>query len=140
MTATEKMNGSSRVTAATDSPWWKVRPTLSSGLAGSLAVAAVVNIVAGIGQPAWTLDSRTFEPFVGVMSATPTLMTIGLLACVPLIRHTSRRPLQVLCGLLAFAALAGAGMNLARKAYGRGPIETLIEDALASSQPTLAHQ
>ena len=140
MITTEKMNGSSRVTAAADSPWWKVRPTLTAGLAGSLAVAAAVNIVASIGQPAWTVDPRAFEPVVGAMSATPTLMAIGLLACVPLIRRTSRPPLQILCGLLAFAALAGAGMNLARKAYGRGPIETLIEDALAASQPTLAHQ
>ena len=52
---TEKMNGSTRMTAGTDSPWWNVRPLLAASLAGSLAITVSAFHFAGLTPAAWTL-------------------------------------------------------------------------------------
>ena len=136
--ATEKMNGSSRMMARTDSPWWIVRPSLAAGLAGSFALAFGVYRFAGLAQPPLALTPRAFTALMQMLSATPTLAAIGVLACVLLFRQRGRRALQILCGLLALASLAGVGLNVARDSRGHGPIETWVEKALAEASPNFA--
>ena len=130
---TEKMNGSSRMMARTDSPWWIVRPSLAAGLAGSFALAFGVYRFAGLVQPPPAFTSRSFSALMQMLSATPTLAAIGVLACVLLFRQRGRRALQILCGLLALASLAGVGLNVARDSRGHGPIEAWVESSLSFS-------
>ena len=75
-----------------------------------------------------------------LLSATPTLAGIGLLACLALMLRGQHRSSRVLCGLLAAAALTGAWLNIERESHGPGAIEAWVESALASAQPTLAGQ
>ena len=125
------------MTARTDSPWWIVRPSLAAGLAGSFALAFGVYRFAAV-QPPPALTPRSFTALMQMLSATPVLAAIGVLACVLLIRQRGRRALQILCGLLALASLAGVGLNVARDARGHGPIETWVEKALADASPGFA--
>ena len=136
--ATEKMNGSSRMTASTDSPWWIVRPSLAAGLAGSFALAFGVYRFAGFAQPPLALRPRTFAALMQMLGATPTLAAIGVLACVLVFRQRGRRASQILCGLLVLASLAGVGLNVARDSRGHGPVETRVKNALADASPVFA--
>jgi hypothetical protein len=36
----------------------------------------------------------------------------------------------VLCAFLAFASLAGAGLNIARQSYGQGALERWVDKAI----------
>ena len=134
---TEKMNGSSRMTTRADSPWWIVRPSLAAILAGSLALTVSAFYFAGLTHPAWALTPRSLNGLMQLLSATPTLTAIGLLACVLAFRRKQRRSSQILCGLLAIAALSGAWMSSARESRG-GALEMWIESALSMSQPAIA--
>ena len=131
--ATEKMNGSSRMTPSTDSPWWIVRPSLAASLAGSFALALGVYRFAGMVQPPFALTPRTATALLHLLSATPTLGLIGAIAGVLAFRQRGRRAMQILCALLALASFAGVGLNVARGANGTGPIETLIEKAFTNA-------
>ena len=124
------MNGSSRMTSATDSPWWIVRPSLAVGLAGSFALTAAAFRFAGV--PGMALSTRSLSALMPALSATPTLIAFAVFACAVLLRRKSGRSLRLLCLLLAIASLAGAGFNATRDAHGRGPIETWVEKTLAS--------
>jgi hypothetical protein len=129
--------GSQRLAAATDTPWWRVRHSLAAGFVATIAAAGALYYFVGIVPQGWNLNLRLLAPVMNLLSATPTLAAIGLAACLLMANRSQRRPLKLLCGALAFAALAGAGLNMAREAYGRGPIEGLIERAVptASAQP-----
>ena len=136
---TEKMNGSSRMTTdSTDSPWWIVRPSLAVGLAGSVALTMSAFRVAGLAHPSWAMMQRSLAGMMQLLSATPTLAGISLLACGLMLLRGQRRSSRVLCGLLAAAALAGAWLNVARESHGVTAIERLIDRALAEAQPALA--
>ena len=135
---TEKMNGSSRMTNATDLPWWIVRPSLAASLAVSFALAYAAYRFAGMAQPAFALTPHALAALMSLLSSTPALAAIGLLACVMAVRQRGRRAMQILCVLLALASFAGVGLNLARTARGTGPIETMIEKALATASPSFA--
>ena len=132
------MNGSSQMTSSTDSPWWIVRPSLAASLVGSFAVTLSAFHFAGLTHSAWTLTPRGLNGLMQLLSATPTLAGISLLACVLMMRRGQRRSSRVLCGLLAVAALTGAWLNIERESHGPGAIEAWVEGALASAQPTLA--
>ena len=136
--ATEKMNGSSRMTTSTDSPWWIVRPSLAASLAGSFALAFGVYRFAGMVQPPFALTPRTTTALLHLLSATPTLGLIGAIAGVLAFRQRGRRAMQILCALLALASFAGVGLNQVRASKGTDPIETMIENALASATPGFA--
>ena len=131
--ATEKMNGSSRMTSFTDSPWWIVRPSLAASLAGSFALAYSAYRFAGMTQPPFTMTPRTLTALMQLLSATPTLAAIGALASILVFRQRGRRAMQLLCALLALASFAGVGLNFARESSGGGQIETMIEKALGSA-------
>ena len=131
--ATEKMNGSSRMTDYPDSPWWIVRPSLAASLAGSFALAYGVYRFAGMVQPPSAVTPRTATALMHLLSATPTLGLIGVIAGVLAFRQRGRRAMQILCALLALASFAGVGLNVARGANGTGPIETLIEKAFTNA-------
>ena len=135
--ATEMMNGSSRMTPSTDSPWWIVRPSLAASLAGSFTLAFGVYRFAGMVQPPFALTPRTLPALMHLLSATPTLALIGVLACVFTFRQRGRRAMQILCALLAFASFAGVGLNRARET-GSGGLETMIEKALDGAALTFA--
>lgn len=136
---TEKMNGSSRMTPLTDSPWWIVRPSLAAALAGSLAITSSAFHIAGL-TPALTLKPRALSGLMQLLSATPTLAGIGLLACLAMMLRGPRRSSKILCALLAAAALTGAWLNAARESRGTGVIELWVASALAYSPPALAGQ
>ena len=138
--ATEEMNGSSRMMASTDAPWWIVRPSLAAGLAGSFALAFCVYRFAGLAQPTPALTPHAFTGLMQMLSATPTLAAISALACVLMVRQRGRRALQILCALLALASLAGVGLNVVRDSRGHGPIETWVEKALAEAPPGFAEK
>ena len=132
------MNGSSRITPGTDSPWWIVRPSLAASLAGSFALAFGVFRSAGMAQPPLALTPRTATALMHLLSATPTLALIGAVACVFTIRQRGRRAMQILCALLALASFAGVGLNVARTSNGTDPIGTMIENALANASRSFA--
>ena len=134
--ATEKMNGSSRITSATDSPWWIVRPSLAAGLAGSFAITAGAFRFAGLPDSGAAFSARSLPGLMQALSATPTLIAFAVFAFAVLLRRNSGRSLRVLCLLLALASLAGAVINAARDAHGRGPVETWVEKTLASMSPS----
>jgi hypothetical protein len=136
--ATEKMNGSSRMTTFTDSPWWFVRPSLAASLAASFALAAGVFRFAGTPTYGTPLTPPSLTDVMQFLSATPTLIAFGVLACMIAIRRTSRGSLRTLSILLAVAAFAGAGINSARDSFGRGPIEVMVEKALADAPALFA--
>ena len=135
---TEKMNGSSRMTNATDSPWWIVRPSLAASLAVSFALAFAVYRFAGMAQPGLALTPHTLATLMIVLSSTPALAAVGILACVMAVRQRGRRVMQTLCALLALASFAGVGLNLVRDSRGTDPIGSMIEKALASALPSFA--
>ena len=135
---TEKMNGSSRMTTGTDSPWWIVRPSLLAGLAGSVAITLSAFRLAGFVHPSWAVTQRSLAEMLLLLSATPTLVGISLFACALMTLRGQRRSSRVLCGLLAAAALTGAGLNAARASHGMASLERLIDRALAEAQPALA--
>ena len=132
------MNGSSRMTTGTDSPWWIVRPSLATGLAGSVALTLGAYRFAGLTHPSWTLTQRSLAGTMQLLSATPTLAAISLFACALMLRRKQRRSSRVLCALLAAAALTGAWLNAARESHGMGAVERFIDRALTEAQPTLA--
>lgn len=135
---TEQMNGSSRITTATESPWWMVRPSLSAALIGSFAVAAGAFRIAGMpgGSPIFT--RRLIEDAAHFVSATPTLVAIALVACAFCLRAKSERSMRVLWAMLAAASLAGVAINFARDARGQSPVETWVENALANDAAAVA--
>ena len=135
---TEKMNGSSRMTTLTDSPWWIVRPQLAAALACSVAVSAGVYRFTGMPNSGTAFTTRTLAEMMQILSATPTLIAFGVLACMIAFRKTSRRPLRTLSIMLAAAAFAGAGINSARDSFGRGPIEVWVEKALTDAPALFA--
>ena len=122
----------------TDSPWWIVRPSLAAGLAGSFVLAAGVFRFAGLQSSGSAFTARSLAELMQMLSATPTLITFAVFACAIMLRRHSRRPLRILCILLALASLAGAGINAVRDSYGRGPIEVWVEKALADAPAMLA--
>jgi hypothetical protein len=124
------LNGSSRMPAATDAPWWKVRGSLAIGLMGSFALAAAAFSVAGMVRHGWTLTADSLTPILALISATPTLAAISVAACFLMVRRSDRPLLQVLCAFLAFASLAGAGLNIARQSYGQGALERWVDKAI----------
>ena len=130
---TEQMNGSSRMTTGTDSPWWIVRPSLAASLAGSVALTLSAFSVAGLAHPSWTVTQRSVTGMMQLLSATPALVGVGLLACLLMLRRRQRRSSRVLCGLLAAAALAGAWLNVARESHGVSAIERLIDRVFAAT-------
>ena len=125
--------GSQRLEAATDTPWWKVRHSLAAGFVATMAAAGALYYFAGIVPQGWNLNLQSLAPMMSLISATPTLVAIGFAACILMAIRNERRPLRLLCGLLALASLAGAGLNVARQAYGGGTIEGLIERALPAA-------
>ncbi len=135
---TEKMNGSSRMTKSTDSPWWIVRPSLAAALAGSFAAAVAVCRFAGLHGAGMSVKAGSFAELMRGMSATPTLVAFALFAGAVMFSRHSGRSLRNLCVLLALASLSGAGINAARDSHGRGPIEVLIDNALANAPAVLA--
>jgi hypothetical protein len=129
--------GSQRLGDSTDTPWWKVRHSLALGFLAIVATAGALYYFAGIVPREWNVNLRLLAPLMNLLSATPTLAAIALTSCLLMAHRGQRRPLKVLCGLLAVASLAGAGLNVARQAYGPRAIEGLIERAVpaASAQP-----
>jgi len=129
--------GSQRLADATDTPWWKVRQPLAAGLVATVAAAGALYYFTGIVPKGWPLNLHLLAPAMNLLSATPTLAAIGLAASIVMVHRSQRRALKLLCGLLIVASLAGAGLNVARRAYGNGAIEGLIERAVpaASAQP-----
>lgn len=136
--ATEKMNGSSRMTNYPDAPWWIVRPSLAASLAGSFALAYGAYRFAGMAQPPLTVTPRALGALMQVVSATPTLTVIGVFACVLAFRQRGRRAMQILCALLALASFAGIGLNRARESSSGGGIEAMIEKALGSGSAVIS--
>ena len=130
--ATEKMNGSSRMTTFTDSPWWIVRPSLAASLAGSFALTYGAYRLAGMTQPPVTVSPRTLATLMQFLSATPTLTTIGALASILAFRPRGRRALQILCILLALASFTGVGLNRMRESGGENGIASMIDRLLDS--------
>jgi hypothetical protein len=122
--------GSQRLAATTDTPWWKVRHSLAVGFLAIVAAAGALYYFAGIVPKEWNVNLRLLAPLMNLLSATPTLAAIALTSCILMTHQGQRRPLKVLCGLLALASLAGAGLNVARQAYGHSAIEGLIERAV----------
>ena len=135
---TEKMNGSSRMMTATDSPWWIVRPSLAVSLAGSIALTLSAFRLAGLAHPSWAVAQRSLAGIMQVLSGTPMLVGIGLVACLLMFVRKQRRSSRILCGLLAATALAGAWLNVTRGTHGFSAIERIIDRALAEAQPTFA--
>jgi hypothetical protein len=129
--------GSQRLAEATDTPWWKVRHSLAAGFVATVAAAGALYYFAGIVPKGLDLNLRSLASVLTLLSATPSLVAIGLTACLLMANRTQRRPLKLLCGLLALASLAGAGLNVARQAYGHRAIDGWIERAVpaASAQP-----
>ncbi len=125
------------MTTTTDTPWWQVRRSLAITLGGSLATATAAYTLIGALRAEWLLSSRSIETLFQALGSTPALAMISLAACVALPK-ISRRPLRVLCSLLALAALTGATLNLAREAAGRGIVETWLEKALIGAPTSLA--
>ena len=125
--------GSQRFAGATDTPWWKVRHSLAAGFVATIAAAGSLYYFAGIVPRGLSLNLRSLASVLALVSGTPILAAIGLTACMLMAFRTQRRPLKVLCGLLALASLAGAGLNVARQAYGHTAIEGLIERAVPAA-------
>ena len=121
------------MTTGTDSPWWIVRPSLAASLAGSVALTLSAFSVAGLTHPSWTVTQRSVTGMMQLLSATPALVGVGLLACLLMLRRRQRRSSRVLCGLLAAAALAGAWLNVARESHGVSAIERLIDRVFAAT-------
>ena len=132
-------SSSPRMTMAPTAPWWKVRPSLMGGLGTSVALAVAAYTFTGVSR-GWTISPTALKELMTVLSATPTLATIGVLACVLMLRPRGGASLRILCGVLAFAAITGAGLNVARATGGQGAIEVWVEQALAQSQDTLSAQ
>jgi len=129
--------GSQRLAATTDTPWWKVRHSLAAGLIATVATAGALYYFSGILPRVWPLNMRVLTPVMNLVSATPTLAAIGLAASILMIHRSQRRAFKLLCGLLVVASMAGAGLNVARRAYGNSAVESWIERAVpaASVQP-----
>ena len=125
--------GTQRLAATTDTPWWKVRHSLAVGFLAIVAAAGALYYFAGIVPKEWNVNLRLLAPLMKLLSATPTLAAIALTSCILMAHRGQRRPLKVLCGLLALAALAGAGLNVARQAYGDSAIGGLIERAVPAA-------
>ena len=119
--------GTQRLAATTDTPWWKVRHSLAVGFMAIVAAAGALYYFAGIVPTEWNVNLRFLAPLMNLLSTTPTLAAIALTSCILMAHRGQRRPLKVLCGLLALASLAGAGLNVARQAYGDSAIGGLIE-------------
>ena len=135
---TEKMNGSPRMMTAADAPWWIVRPSLAAGLAGSVALTLCAFRLAGLAHPSWAVLQRSLAGMLHLLSETPTLVGIGVLACVLMLLRKQRSLSRILCGLLAAAALSGAWLNGARESHGTSALERFIDLAVAQAQPTFA--
>ena len=135
---TEKMNGSSRMTASTDSPWWIVRPSLAAGLAGSFGLAAAAFQFAGMSGTGTAITLHSLTALMQGLSATPTLISFAVFAFAVMLRRNSRQPLRMLCVLLALASFTGAWINSLRDSHGRGPIEIWLEKALSDAPAALA--
>ena len=129
--------GSQRLADSTDTPWWKVRHSLAAGFVATIATAGALYYFAGIVPKGWNLNLQLLGPIMNLISATPTLVAIGVAAFILMAHRSERRPLKLLCGLLAVASLAGAGLNVARQAYGGDAIEGLLKRAVPtqSAQP-----
>jgi ABC-type nitrate/sulfonate/bicarbonate transport system permease component len=126
---TGMIHGSQRLTS-TDTPWWRVRHSLAAALYASVMAAAALYYFGGIAPGAWTVNFRLLAPTMNLISATPTLATICLVACMLMVHRNQRRSLKLLCGFLAVTALMGAGLNVARQTYGPRMIERLIEQTV----------
>lgn len=126
------------MTTGTDSPWWIVRPSLAASLAGSVALTLCAFRVAGLTHLSWPVTQRSLASAMQLLSATPTLVGIGLLACVLMSRGSQRRSSRILCGLLAAAALTGAWLNVERASNGTAAIERFVERAFTGAQPAFA--
>ena len=126
-----------RLADSTDTPWWKVRHSLAVGFMAIVAAAGALYYFAGIVPTEWNVNLRFLAPLMNLLSTTPTLAAIALTSCILMAHQGQRRPRKVLCGLLALASLAGAGLNVARQAYGHGAIDGLIDRAVpaASAKP-----
>ena len=135
---TEKMNGSSRIVAVTDSPWWLVRPSLAVSLIGSFGLAASVFQYVEMPGSGVALTQHSLTALMQILSATPTLIGLAVFAFAGMFRRSSRRALRILCILLALASVTGAWINSLRDSHGRGPIEIWVEKALSDAPVVLA--
>src|ERR1051325_7347146 len=113
---TGTMAGSQRLAATTDTPWWKVRQSLTAGLVATVAAAGALYYFTGILPRGWPVNLHLLASMMNLLSATPTLAAIGLAATFLMIHRSQRRALKLLCALLVVASLAGAGLNVARRA------------------------
>ena len=131
------MNGSSRMTTFTDSPWWIVRPTLATALAASVVLTAAAYHFVGLPS-----SGRTFARVLGEgmqrFGTMPILIGSAMFACAILLRRRSTGSLRILCAVLAFASLVGAGNSLLRDSHGRGPIERWTENLFSETSAMLA--
>ncbi len=132
------MNGSSRMHAVTDSPWWIVRPSLAAGLVGSVGLAAAAFQFAGMPGFGAGITLRSLTALMQGLSATPTLISFAVFACLVMRRRGSRQSLRMLCVLLALASFTGAWINSLRDNHGRGPLEIWVEKVLSDVPAALA--
>ena len=128
---TEKMNGSSRMTTLTDSPWWIVRLPLAAALAGSVVLTAAAFYSVGLPNTSRALTARSLVEWMQLLGTMPTMIAFATFACAILLRRRSTGLLRILCVLLAFASLAGVWNSALRDSHGRGPIERWVENVLA---------
>ena len=135
---TEKMNGSSRMTTLTDSPWWIVRPALGAALACSVATTAAAFHFVGLPGSGRAFAARPPGEWMQLLATTPILIGFAIFACAILLRRRSTGLLRILCALLAITSLAGAWNGASRDSHGRGPIERWAENWLADAPAMLA--
>lgn len=137
---TEMMNGSSRTISAAPSPWWTVRPGLAAVLAGSLALAVIAFRTSGLALSGGGFKTRSLATFLQTLGLTPALIAFATVACAIMLRRRSSRNLRTLAAVLGVLALAGAFLNSTRDSHGRGPVETMVENALPEEAGQLASQ
>ena len=135
---TEKMNGSSRMTTLTDSPWWIVRPALAAALACSVAITASAFHFVGLPGVGRAFAARPRGEWMQLLGTTPILIGFATCAFAILLRRSSTGSLRMLCAVLAFASLAGAWNGASRDSHGRGPIERWAENSLADAPAVAA--